>query len=57
MLGKWFSLLQEVLVWLTKLQKELGGEVTDDQLRDFIWNTLKSGQVSKSLKRFGIFFS
>lgn len=45
MLGKWFSLLQEVLVWLTKLQKELGGEVTDDQLRDFIWNTLKSGQV------------
>jgi len=36
---------QEVLVWTTKLQKDLGGEVSDDQLRDFIWKTLKSGQV------------
>uniref|UniRef100_A0A0B7AX99 Citrate synthase n=1 Tax=Arion vulgaris TaxID=1028688 RepID=A0A0B7AX99_9EUPU len=36
---------QEVLVWTTKLQQSLGGEVTDAQLREFIWNTLKSGQV------------
>ncbi|CAG5135497.1 unnamed protein product, partial [Candidula unifasciata] len=36
---------QEVLVWTTKLQEALGGEVTDEQLRDFIWKTLKSGQV------------
>ncbi|CAH1238246.1 CS [Branchiostoma lanceolatum] len=36
---------QEVLVWLTKLQQDLGGEVSDEQLRDFIWNTLKGGQV------------
>jgi citrate synthase len=36
---------QEVLVWLTQLQKDLGGEVTDEQLRQFIWNTLKSGRV------------
>ncbi|XP_046356151.1 citrate synthase, mitochondrial-like [Haliotis cracherodii] len=36
---------QEVLGWVTKLQEELGGEVSDDQLRNFIWNTLKSGQV------------
>lgn len=36
---------QEVLVWLTKLQKELGGEVSDEQLKDFVWKTLKSGQV------------
>jgi len=36
---------QEVLVWLTKLQETLGGEVTDAELRDFIWNTLASGQV------------
>lgn len=36
---------QEVLVWLTQLQKDLGGEVSDDQLREFIWNTLKSGRV------------
>jgi len=36
---------QEVLVWVTKLRESLGGDVSDDQLRDFIWNTLKSGQV------------
>ncbi len=36
---------QEVLVWLTKLQQQLGGEVTDDQLKEFVWKTLKSGQV------------
>lgn len=36
---------QEVLVWLTQLQKDLGGEVSDDELRTFIWNTLKSGRV------------
>ncbi|BFZ01452.1 hypothetical protein BsWGS_04491 [Bradybaena similaris] len=36
---------QEVLVWTTKLQEALGGEVSDEQLRDFIWKTLKSGQV------------
>jgi len=36
---------QEVLVWLTAVQKELGGAVSDDQLKDFIWNTLNSGRV------------
>ncbi|XP_022099871.1 citrate synthase, mitochondrial-like [Acanthaster planci] len=36
---------QEVLVWITKLQEELGGEVSDEKLKEFIWNTLKSGQV------------
>ncbi|CAJ0938745.1 unnamed protein product [Ranitomeya imitator] len=36
---------QEVLVWLTSLQKDLGGEVSDEQLRDYIWNTLNSGRV------------
>ncbi|CAB1414843.1 unnamed protein product [Pleuronectes platessa] len=36
---------QEVLVWLTALQKEMGGEVSDEQMRDYIWNTLKSGRV------------
>lgn len=40
-----FFLLQEVLVWLTALQKELGGEVSDERMRDYIWNTLKSGRV------------
>jgi len=35
---------QEVLVWLTKV-KEAVGEVTDDNMVKFIWDTLKSGQV------------
>ena len=32
-------------MWLTALQKELGGEVSDERMRDYIWNTLKSGRV------------
>ncbi|KAM6325888.1 LOW QUALITY PROTEIN: citrate synthase, mitochondrial [Alca torda] len=42
---------QEVLLWLTDLQKELGQEVSDEKLRDFIWNTLNSGRVSPALPR------
>ncbi|EDO48974.1 predicted protein, partial [Nematostella vectensis] len=36
---------QEVLVWLTKLSEELGPDPSDKKVRDFIWNTLQSGQV------------
>lgn len=36
---------QEVLVWLQKLQKEIGTDVSDEKLKEFIWKTLKSGQV------------
>lgn len=37
---------QEVLVWLTGVAKELGSaEVSDKQLHEYIWNTLKSGRV------------
>ncbi|XP_034237894.1 probable citrate synthase 2, mitochondrial [Thrips palmi] len=36
---------QEVLVWLTKVSNALGMSPTDDQLKDFIWKTLKSGNV------------
>lgn len=36
---------QEVLVWLTNLQKEVGKTPTEQQLKDYIWKTLKSGQV------------
>jgi len=39
-----------VLLWLTNLQKELGQEVSDEKLRDFIWNTLNSGRVSRALR-------
>ena len=43
------SVHQEVLVWLTALQKELGGEVSDERMRDYIWNTLKSGRVKSTI--------
>lgn len=36
---------QEVLVWIMKLQEEVGKNVTEDQLKAFIHKTLKSGQV------------
>lgn len=36
---------QEVLVWLQKLMKELGNDLSEAKLKDFIWKTLKSGQV------------
>ncbi|XP_054722439.1 probable citrate synthase 2, mitochondrial [Uloborus diversus] len=39
------SAIQEVALWLDKLQKELGNEATDEQLEEFIWKTLKSAQV------------
>ena len=39
-----------MLVWLTALQKELGGEVSDEKMRDYIWNTLKSGRVGAKRK-------
>lgn len=36
---------QEVLIWITKLKKEIGDNYSEDKLKDFIWKTLKSGQV------------
>jgi citrate synthase len=36
---------QEVLVWLTKLKQNLKENYTEQELKDFIWNTLQSGQV------------
>ena len=36
---------QEVLVWLEKLRSQVGDSPSDDKLKEFIWNTLKSGQV------------
>ena len=40
-----FACLQEVLVWLTGVMKEIGGQWTEDSLKDFVWNTLKAGGV------------
>ncbi|XP_070498628.1 probable citrate synthase 2, mitochondrial [Chironomus tepperi] len=36
---------QEVLVWLQKLRSALGDHANEDKVKDFIWKTLKSGQV------------
>ncbi|KAB7500911.1 putative citrate synthase 2, mitochondrial [Armadillidium nasatum] len=35
----------EVLMWLTKLRKEVGDDISEENLKEFIWKTLKSGQV------------
>lgn len=36
---------QEVLVWLTKIRSSIGDDATEKQLSEFIWSTLKAGQV------------
>lgn len=36
---------QEVLVWLTKVREQVGDNITEQQMKDFVWNTLKAGQV------------
>lgn len=36
---------QEVIVWLLNLQKQAGNNPSEKQLKDYIWNTLKSGRV------------
>ncbi|XP_022904712.1 probable citrate synthase 2, mitochondrial isoform X2 [Onthophagus taurus] len=36
---------QEVLVWLELLQKELPSTYTEENIKEFVWKTLQSGQV------------
>jgi len=36
---------QEVLVFLTKMQEAIGKNPDEAQIKDFVWKTLKSGQV------------
>ncbi|KAL5278205.1 CS family protein [Megaselia abdita] len=36
---------QEVLIWLLKLREQVGKSPSEQELKDFIWKTLKSGQV------------
>lgn len=36
---------QEVLRWIIKMKDEVGYGATDAQIKDYIWKTLKSGQV------------
>ena len=36
---------QEVLRWVLKMQSQIGTKYSDKDVKDYIWNTLKSGQV------------
>lgn len=36
---------QEVLVWLRKMQNNIGENASDEAVRDYVWSTLKGGQV------------
>ncbi|KAL0572936.1 hypothetical protein V5O48_009026 [Marasmius crinis-equi] len=36
---------QEVLRWQLKMQQEVGNNITHDIIKDYLWKTLKSGQV------------
>lgn len=36
---------QEVLRWVLKMQSQIGNSFTDKDVKDYIWSTLKSGQV------------
>lgn len=36
---------QEVLVWLTKMQAKIGEDATDEAVKEYVWSTLKGGQV------------
>ncbi|KAJ3332250.1 citrate (Si)-synthase [Blyttiomyces sp. JEL0837] len=36
---------QEVLRWTLKMQADVGTDASDEKIKDYIWKTLKSGQV------------
>ncbi|PAV16598.1 citrate synthase [Pyrrhoderma noxium] len=36
---------QEVLVWLRKMQEKIGVNASDEAVKEYVWSTLKGGQV------------
>ncbi|KAG9315107.1 citrate synthase-like protein [Chiua virens] len=36
---------QEVLIWLRKMQEKIGENASDEAVREYVWSTLKNGQV------------
>ncbi|KAF7327546.1 Citrate synthase [Mycena kentingensis (nom. inval.)] len=36
---------QEVLLWLSKMQAKIGQDATDEAVKEYVWATLKGGQV------------
>ena len=42
--------LQEVLLWIKSVVDECGENITIEQLKEYVWKTLKGGKVSNVLK-------
>lgn len=40
-----FSANQEVLNWLKKMKQSIGSDLSDEKIKEYLWSTLKSGQV------------
>ena len=36
---------QEVLRWQMAMQKEIGNDITHEKIKEYLWKTLKGGQV------------
>ncbi|CAD6505759.1 BgTH12-01246 [Blumeria graminis f. sp. triticale] len=36
---------QEVLIWLTKMKTSIGDNLSDENIKNYLWSTLKAGQV------------
>jgi citrate synthase len=36
---------QEVLRWVQEMQSQIGETVSDEKVAEYVWSTLKSGQV------------
>jgi citrate synthase len=36
---------QEVLTWLMRMRSKVGEGASDEQIKEYIWSTLKGGQV------------
>ncbi|KZS92366.1 citrate synthase [Sistotremastrum niveocremeum HHB9708] len=36
---------QEVLIWLRKMKAQIGDDISDEKIKEYVWATLKGGQV------------
>ncbi|KAG5646656.1 hypothetical protein DXG03_002646 [Asterophora parasitica] len=44
---------QEVLRWQLAMQKEIGTDISNENIKDYLWKTLRSGQVVPGVARYG----
>lgn len=40
---------QEVILWLNRLQNQLQNDISDEKIKNFVLETIKSGQVIESI--------